>query len=137
YRLSNILPQANTVKHPPQSQTKHLHLRVCIQVLIQSPVPPLALLSFPTRRSSDLSKERAKPEGFAHSCSLRADPAGRHAGYSYGDRKSTRLNSSHVKISSAVFCLQKNTPLPLMLCAALFPCRLPRRLAVSITPSPT
>src|SRR5579883_3612401 len=26
------------------------------------------------------------------------------------DRKSTRLNSSHVKISYAVFCLQKNTP---------------------------
>src|SRR5690606_41684611 len=25
------------------------------------------------------------------------------------DRKSTRLNSSHVKISYAVFCLQKNT----------------------------
>src|SRR5690606_41323585 len=25
----------------------------------------------------------------------------------YGDRKSTRLNSSHVKISYAVFCLQK------------------------------
>src|SRR5690606_27663555 len=26
------------------------------------------------------------------------------------DRKSTRLNSSHVKISYAVFCLNKNTP---------------------------
>src|SRR5690606_3688195 len=26
-----------------------------------------------------------------------------------GDRKSTRLNSSHVKISYAVFCLQKQT----------------------------
>src|SRR5207253_8259090 len=28
------------------------------------------------------------------------------------DRKSTRLNSSHVAISYAVFCLQKNTPRP-------------------------
>src|SRR5699024_11927975 len=27
-----------------------------------------------------------------------------------GDRKSTRLNSSHVSISSAVFCLKKKTP---------------------------
>src|SRR5690606_42070303 len=27
----------------------------------------------------------------------------------YGDRKSTRLNSSHVKISYAVFCLKKKT----------------------------
>src|SRR5690606_10939184 len=28
------------------------------------------------------------------------------------DRKSTRLNSSHVKISYAVFCLKKKTPSP-------------------------
>src|SRR5207302_7678015 len=28
-------------------------------------------------------------------------------GSGYGDRKSTRLNSSHVKISYAVFCLKK------------------------------
>src|SRR3712207_7546925 len=27
-----------------------------------------------------------------------------------GDRKSTRLNSSHANISYAVFCLQNNTP---------------------------
>src|SRR5438874_5808149 len=27
-----------------------------------------------------------------------------------GDRKSTRLNSSHVEISYAVFCLKKKTP---------------------------
>src|SRR3989442_11239425 len=27
--------------------------------------------------------------------------------YGYGDRKSTRLNSSHVRISYAVFCLKK------------------------------
>src|SRR5436309_10025026 len=29
-----------------------------------------------------------------------------------GDRKSTRLNSSHVKISYAVFCLKKKKKLP-------------------------
>src|SRR5690554_7293195 len=29
--------------------------------------------------------------------------------YEYGDRKSTRLNSSHVRISYAVFCLKKKT----------------------------
>src|SRR3989442_10221154 len=28
---------------------------------------------------------------------------------SWGDRKSTRLNSSHVRISYAVFCLKKKT----------------------------
>src|SRR5699024_11458465 len=32
------------------------------------------------------------------------------AGGSYGDRKSTRLNSSHVSISYAVFCLKKKNP---------------------------
>src|SRR5207249_6813008 len=30
-----------------------------------------------------------------------------------GDRKSTRLNSSHVSISYAVFCLKKKIPQPL------------------------
>src|SRR5436305_8957133 len=36
-----------------------------------------------------------------------------HAGVSYRniDRKSTRLNSSHVRISYAVFCLKKKTDL--------------------------
>src|SRR5690606_32152031 len=35
---------------------------------------------------------------------------GQHTGtYGYTDRKSTRLNSSHVKISYAVFCLKKKT----------------------------
>src|SRR5690606_14083869 len=35
------------------------------------------------------------------------DEAGRAASQDAGDRKSTRLNSSHVKISYAVFCLKK------------------------------
>src|SRR5436309_11581320 len=34
-------------------------------------------------------------------------PRRRHATRARGDRKSTRLNSSHVKISYAVFCLKK------------------------------
>src|SRR5690606_41423724 len=32
---------------------------------------------------------------------------GRYSGHRVRDRKSTRLNSSHVKISYAVFCLKK------------------------------
>src|SRR5690554_7430665 len=32
-----------------------------------------------------------------------------HLGGKIGDRKSTRLNSSHVRISYAVFCLKKKT----------------------------
>src|SRR2546430_12360907 len=31
-------------------------------------------------------------------------------GFTKGDRKSTRLNSSHSQISYAVFCLKKKTP---------------------------
>src|SRR5690606_41886724 len=42
---------------------------------------------------SSTSANRIKPSG--------VNPVGR------GDRKSTRLNSSHVKISYAVFCLKK------------------------------
>src|SRR3989442_11805627 len=40
---------------------------------------------------------------------VRRRPERRHrdAGRTLGDRKSTRLNSSHVRISYAVFCLKK------------------------------
>src|SRR3712207_8442160 len=39
---------------------------------------------------------------------LHLDAGGEHV---LGDRKSTRLNSSHANISYAVFCLKKNTNL--------------------------
>src|SRR5690606_40290708 len=41
-------------------------------------------------------------------CGVGAD--GDDYGAAKGDRKSTRLNSSHVKISYAVFCLKKKLP---------------------------
>src|SRR5690606_40537330 len=95
------------------------------------------LLSFPTRRSSDLDDAgflRAGTRqrhllggngGFVRetvpaatgltgpSVRLRFRPAERAAAnrisdqHDHQDRKSTRLNSSHVKISYAVFCLKK------------------------------
>src|SRR5437868_9947729 len=71
-------------------------------------IPPTAL-AFPTRRSSDL-KGRAGPgrtgRGLQdHESELR----GAHDRLGAAlDRKSTRLNSSHVSISYAVFCLKKN-----------------------------
>src|SRR5437870_11228269 len=40
---------------------------------------------------------------------LARPPAQRHHRRARGDRKSTRLNSSHVAISYAVFCLKKKT----------------------------
>src|SRR5690606_40892742 len=84
------------------------------------------LPSFPTRRSSDLHRgPRASalveldvaeqpavlrvrvPEGVEGRALHRADPAEARHEARRQDRKSTRLNSSHVKISYAVFCLKK------------------------------
>src|SRR5207302_8606713 len=91
----------------------------------------LSLLSFPTRRSSDLVSgwtasslaprlawvsPRSRqcctdwPALKALECSSECcGPARccRRSRMARGDRKSTRLNSSHVKISYAVFCLKK------------------------------
>src|SRR5690606_41073818 len=90
---------------------------------------PPALPSFPTRRSSDLRRapsriragraallklrrfqkeSRSRRERPAHRAAAACRRRGR-AGCLPGraDRKSTRLNSSHVKISYAVFCLKK------------------------------
>src|SRR5690606_39966414 len=73
------------------------------------------LHSFPTRRSSDLPVQPALGVflGIARSAQpargVVADDVGdRPANVDQPlDRKSTRLNSSHVKISYAVFCLKK------------------------------
>src|SRR5207248_9539797 len=84
------------------------------------------LHSFPTRRSSDLTSGRAnaasqgdsfRPEfdnirvdTVANGVILRGpvyDIIGAGQDYTIGDRKSTRLNSSHRTISYAVFCLKK------------------------------
>src|SRR5690606_41861719 len=81
------------------------------------------LHSFPTRRSSDLrrrTRNRARsahgrrrtghracpspPPGTATRTAACRSPSRRGDSQ---DRKSTRLNSSHVKISYAVFCLKK------------------------------
>src|SRR5690606_41560216 len=102
----------------------------CVDVALRAPG------SFPTRRSSDLEKQMAsgprRPCGAARrSCVAGAQVGHRRAvsgihhpqdGEGCGDpgtaeqiaapaidRKSTRLNSSHVKISYAVFCLKKKT----------------------------
>src|SRR5438874_9742007 len=71
------------------------------------------LHSFPTRRSSDL----ARRQGAVRRPAVRRDGSlgagslwgGAHAAGDLEDRKSTRLNSSHVEISYAVLCLKKKT----------------------------
>src|SRR5690606_39853185 len=98
-------------------------------VVFYRPAAHRALPSFPTRRSSDLPEGSLAPGDVGHcradrheqaqdvtedrrvAAHVRAEhhvggrlPVG---GAASGDRKSTRLNSSHVKISYAVFCLKK------------------------------
>src|SRR5690606_42038193 len=81
------------------------------------------LHSFPTRRSSDLAEHALDGAdghlfgvgaedgfdgfGFDGVVFARAGAVGGDVVDVSGDRKSTRLNSSHVKISYAVFCLKK------------------------------
>src|SRR5438067_10152186 len=65
------------------------------------------LHSFPTRRSSDLGREVIlywRDLAPHQKIEVPLDLICRGA-----DRKSTRLNSSHVSISYAVFCLKKKT----------------------------
>src|SRR5690606_41777563 len=88
---------------------------------VRSDRHPPDLHSFPTRRSSDLMYEHAEAElGLpdllvtAHGIfpnlplvEMTAEEWDRTFAINVRDRKSTRLNSSHVKISYAVFCLKK------------------------------
>src|SRR5690349_22149603 len=83
--------------------------------------PPRSTL-FPTRRSSDLAAQ-GRQVGLHHEVAIALVPTRRRvtrhglhvdvvgkqivAAVRLLDRKSTRLNSSHVEISYAVFCLKK------------------------------
>src|SRR2546426_4268329 len=62
------------------------------------------------RRRRDAQRCRAR--GDVHRNGEREDAGGIEAGMGdeQGDRKSTRLNSSHLVISYAVFCLKKKKP---------------------------
>src|SRR5699024_12530935 len=94
---------------------------VLITFLFYLSLPPPDLHSFPTRRSSDLLAHIGTifsfvvppyPEltGMKWSRCWYSDSHTEHLLenlFKISDRKSTRLNSSHVSISYAVFCLKK------------------------------
>src|SRR5262245_63862853 len=94
--------------------------RVYTSFLFSAPEIPQHLLPFPTRRSSDLSRApktfrdrprarlpRARPPPWPGATAASRPRAIRPSAISARDRKSTRLNSSHLGISYAVFCLKK------------------------------
>src|SRR5256885_11568798 len=59
-------------------------------------------------RQPEVALARVQRDGGGERARLAADVAAhRHGGADLGDRKSTRLNSSHLVISYAVFCLKK------------------------------
>src|SRR5436305_12279139 len=71
---------------------------------------PRDLHSFPTRRSSDLVRQGQSRQDQLCVGRRRHAAARRRRAVQDDDRqdrKSTRLNSSHVRISYAVFCLKK------------------------------
>src|SRR5437899_2753364 len=85
---------------------------VAVFVLLP-PAVHLTLHSFPTRRSSDLLAQHLLVERLTrqHLDAMLRLVRRRdiHPGIGIADRKSTRLNSSHLGISYAVFCLKKKT----------------------------
>src|SRR5207253_11452816 len=105
----------------------HYYIVVCLLCFFFQCYGDLrALHSFPTRRSSDLSEARSAegPLGVrtirgsvSASVAIRPSPGraspllsisvNKRGFAAKRDRKSTRLNSSHVAISYAVFCLKK------------------------------
>src|SRR5699024_12713091 len=92
----------------------------CILFFRSCPVAHRVPHSFPTRRSSDLGEHlnhlpavgprvhhHGAPQGAGDAVGeLQAGETPAQGGHGQ-DRKSTRLNSSHVSISYAVFCLKK------------------------------
>src|SRR5690606_41969865 len=76
---STLFPYTTLFRSPAAHQGRH-----------RGPHPP------PARHGRQAGQRSGDPRH-------RGQPHRRHA----GDRKSTRLNSSHVKISYAVFCLKK------------------------------
>src|SRR2546426_7533364 len=73
----------------------------------------LPICSFPQVGRGDLGKGAVPRHQGLSRLYLRRISRNRSCGRAYTDRKSTRLNSSHLVISYAVFCLKKNKSYPL------------------------
>src|SRR5690606_41836896 len=100
----------------PLSSIRRKSFHVYVASFFSYFADPPDLHSFPTRRSSDLFNPevlgmlavRFQPDRTEEGLALLEEKWNALDPYE-PDRKSTRLNSSHVKISYAVFCLKKKT----------------------------
>src|SRR5699024_12315500 len=110
------LPRHTLPPHPPTARV--LSSR-------PPPPPPPPLFPYTTLFRSAPTRGRSPPGGRSQrTCSPVTPPlwrrtttcsggrSGEGASAASGDRKSTRLNSSHVSISYAVFCSKKKTNSP-------------------------
>src|SRR5207249_11987164 len=103
--LTHFLSQA-----PPPPQTYTLSLHDALPISSQSRAPGANTLASAPSMSSFRRSHRSAPERSMISPTVNAEKIpspGPSAGSQRKDRKSTRLNSSHVSISYAVFCLKK------------------------------
>src|SRR5436309_12049411 len=88
----------------------HNPSNLCFFLLLSPPPPRSTLFPYTTLfRSSRVAARRCAPASStrARCASSRPDSINSRSTACERDRKSTRLNSSHVKISYAVFCLKK------------------------------
>src|SRR3989442_5621954 len=82
------------------------HIGLFFFLMIRRP-PRSTLFPYTTLFRSPVAKDGRLPAGGNAAMMFSKDSAKQAAAWEYIDRKSTRLNSSHVRISYAVFCLQK------------------------------
>src|SRR5690606_42060432 len=99
-----------TAPAPSDIYTLSLHdaLPICQKTQMNYGIIPNDIYTHPEIAAVGLTEEQVKQSGEAYNVGTFPFAANARAlAADAGDRKSTRLNSSHVKISYAVFCLKK------------------------------
>src|SRR2546426_6948918 len=89
---STLFPYTTLFRSPSRQRQRRLHLFASTCTYYPADMP-----RFCPRRASSMRRI----------ASIGGAPSARQAAAAAGDRKSTRLNSSHLVISYAVFCLKK------------------------------
>src|SRR5437868_12986233 len=84
-----------------------LKSRFGVEVDLHQPRVPYLETIRKESRARHRYKKQTGGRGQFGDCEIVLEPLPERAGYEFVDRKSTRLNSSHVSISYAVFCLKK------------------------------